>query len=268
MTVRILRLLAATCTCCGVAAHASESASAPSPPRPSSERSIARTLQDHHWTLQSATDSAGRPIDILLPPGHPFVMTFDGARLGIRGGCNQLVGSWRLAAAGTMAIGRLAETMKACDAPLMQADEAMSSALKEPMTMQLAPGPAPSLRLSTATQQVLTFSGQPTLRSLYGTPARIFLEVAARTVDCKLPSGAVSICLQVRDVRFDDKGLRQGPPGQWRPFAGNIEGFTHTPGVRSVLRIDRYRRKPASADQPAALYVLDMVVESETVAGK
>ena len=58
---------------------------------------MVRALQDHRWTLQSATDSAGQPIDTLLPPGHPYVMSFDGARLSIKGGCNQLVGGWRLA---------------------------------------------------------------------------------------------------------------------------------------------------------------------------
>jgi heat shock protein HslJ len=257
MIVRILRLVAALWAGQAILATASEAAP-----------SIARTLQDHHWTLQSATDSAGRPVDALLPPGHPFVMSFDGARLSIRGGCNQLVGGWRLTAPATMTIGRLAGTMKACDAPLMQADAALSAALMEPVSIELVPGPTPGLRLSAATRQVLTFSGQPTLRSLYGAPTRIFLEVAAQTVDCALPPGSATTCLQVRDVRFDDKGLRKGPPGPWRPFAGGIEGFTHTPGVRSVLRIDRYRRKPAPADAPADLYVLDLVVESETVAGK
>jgi hypothetical protein len=126
---------------------------------------------------------------------------------------------------------------------------------------------APSLRLTTA-QQTLTFSGQPTLRSLYGAPKRIFLEVAPRKIECKLPSGAVGECLQVRDVHFDGQGLRKGSPGPWRPFAETIEGYTHAAGVRNVLRIERYERRPAPAGAAAVRYVLDLVVESETVAGK
>ena len=39
----------------------------------------------------------------------------------------------------------------------------------------------------------------------------------------------------------------------------------HTPGVRNVLRIDRYQRQNVPADASRYLYVLDLVVESETV---
>jgi hypothetical protein len=96
----------------------------------------------------------------------------------------------------------------------------------------------------------------------------VFLEVAPRKIECRLPSGAAGECLQVRDIHFDGQGLRKGAPGPWRPFAETIEGFTHTVGVRSVLRVDRYERSPAPAGAAAVRYVLDLVVESETVAGK
>jgi len=268
MLARVLPLLAVFLLGPSPTFAAGEAASPRPAPRRTADASIVRALQDHRWTLQSASDAAGRPIDALLPPGHPFVMTFDGARVGIRGGCNQLNGDWRLSPHGQLTIGRLAGTMKACDAALMQADTALSAALAEPMTVELTRGPAPSLRLSTPMQQVLAFSGEPTLRSLYGAPRRLFLEVAAETVGCPLPSGAAGTCLQVREVRYDDKGLRKGPPGPWRPFVEPIEGFTHTPGVRNVLRIDRYQRKPAPAGKSAAVYVLDLVVESETVGRK
>ncbi|MCM8594024.1 DUF4377 domain-containing protein, partial [Accumulibacter sp.] len=65
-----------------------------------------------------------------------------------------------------------------------------------------------------------------------------------------------------------EHGLRKRPPGPWRPFAESIEGYTHTPGIRNVLRIDRYERKPAPAGAAAVRHVLDMVVESEAVVGK
>jgi len=264
---RVLTLMAALCAGSAVDALAGEAPS-PAPRSRTADPAVVRALQDHRWTLQSATDSAGRPIEALLPLGHPFVMSFDGARLSIKGGCNQLVGSWRLHPTGQMSMGRLAGTMMACDEPLMQADAALSGLLAQQLTVALTRGPTPALRLSTPAQQVLSFSGQPTLRSLYGAPKRIFLEVAPQTVQCSQPSATAGSCLQVRELRFDAKGLRKDPPGPWRPFDGSIEGFTHTPGVRNVLRIDRYERRPAPADGPAAVYVLDLVVESETVAGK
>lgn len=265
---RILPLLAALLLAASAAAMAAESPAPPPAPRRTADASIVRALQDHRWTLQSASDVAGQSIGALLPPGHPFVMSFDDARVSLRGGCNQFNGGWRLSPQGQLTIGRLAGTMKACETALMRADDAMSALLVQPMAVELTRGPAPSLRLSTPTQQVLAFSGEPTLRSLYGAPTRLFLEVASETVSCTLPSGAPGSCLQVRDVRFDEKGLRKGAPGPWRPFAEPIEGFAHAPGVRNVLRVDRYQRKPAPAGRPGSVYVLDLVVESETVARK
>jgi heat shock protein HslJ len=250
------------------AAPASQATAQPSPPRRTADPALVRALQDHHWTLQSASDAGGRPIDALLPPGHPIGMNFVDARLSIRGACNQLNGSWRLSPQGQLMVGRLAATMRACEPALMEADTALAAALAPPVGIELTPGAAPSLRLATGSQQTLAFIGQPTLRSLYGAPTRNFLEVAARTVDCTLPSGEAGQCLRVRELRFDEKGLRKGEPGAWRTFTGSIEGYAHTPGVRNVLRIDRYQRRPAPAGRPSLVYALDLVVESETVSGK
>jgi hypothetical protein len=92
----------------------------------------------------------------------------------------------------------------------------------------------------------------------------LFLEVAAQTVPCQPGAGAPAQCLQVRERRFDDKGLRIDPPGEWRAFYGSIDGYTHTPGVRNVLRLKRYQRGTVPADASAYIYVLDLVVESAT----
>jgi heat shock protein HslJ len=238
------------------------------PPRRTADASVVRMLEAHRWTLQAALDSASRPIDVLLPPGHPFVMSFDGPQVSIQGGCNLHSGAWRLTPQRELLIGRLAATMKACEAALMEADTALSAAFGQPLRVDVTPGAAPSLSLTTATRQTLTFSGEPTLRSLYGAPKRIFLEVAPRKIECTLPTGAAGECLQVRDIQFDAQGLRKGSPGTWRPFAETIEGYAHAAGVRNVLRIDRYERRPAPAGAAAVRYVLDLVVESETVAGK
>ena len=261
-------LLAAWCVGALALVQPGDVAAQASPPRRTADAAVVRTLQDHHWTLQSASDAAGRPIEAMLPAGHPVEMSFIDARLSIRGACNQMNGSWRLSPQTQLAIGRLAATMKACEPALMAADTALAAALEQPLGVEATRGAAPSLRLTTASQQVLTFSGQPTLRSLYGPPKRLFLEVAEQTVECTLPSGEAGRCLRVREVRFDDKGLRKGEPGPWRVFTGRIEGYTHTPGVRNVLRLDRYERKPAPAGRPSVAYVLDLVVVSETVAGK
>jgi heat shock protein HslJ len=242
---------------------------AATPPRRNAEAALVRALQANHWTLRSGSEAGGQAIDGLLVPDHAFVMHFDGARVNIRGGCNAMTGGWRLDPNGQLLIGRLASTMKACEAALMKADAALSSVLAHPLQTALQPGPRPeaaaSLRLSSASGQTLSFTGQPTMESRYGAPTRVFLEVAPQTVECV--SGVMRTqCLRVRERRFDANGLRIEPPGEWQNFHGSIDGYTHTPGVRNVLRINRYQRKQVPADASRYIYVLDMVVESETVA--
>jgi heat shock protein HslJ len=249
----------------GLPAHAAEAASQPTPNRRAADPALVRSLQGHVWTLQSGTEATGQPIDGLVLPGQAFKLRFDGARLAISGGCNNITGSWRLSPQNQLMVGRLAATMKACEAPLMKADAALSAVLAQHLDVEWQAGAAPSLRLLSPTRQTLALSGQPTLESLYGKPQRMFLEVAPQTVPCQPGAGAPTQCLQVRERRFDKQGLRIEPPGEWGAFYARIDGYTHQPGVRNVLRVNRYQRQQVPADASRYLYVLDLVVESETV---
>ncbi len=265
LRIRLTRLLAALALGLPAMACMAQAASQPTPNRRSADPALVRGLQSNLWTLQSATEGSGQPIDGLIVPGQAFTMRFDGVRLSVQGGCNTMNGSWRLSPQGQLMIGRLAATMKACEAPLMKADAALSAVLAQHLQVELQPGPAPSLRLVSPSRQTLALTGKATPESLYGAATRIFLEVAAQTVPCQPGAGAPTQCLQVRERRFDKQGLRIEPPGEWRAFYGGIDGYTHTPGVRNVLRINRYKRSNVPADASAYVYVLDMVVESETV---
>lgn len=237
--------------------------SAPKPPADKADASLAQALRDNRWTLQAATGGDGRPLDALLVPGHPFVMNFDGERIGVQGGCNQMSGSWQLHPYNELRVGPLASTMKACEGPLMAADKAMSALLAQPLQASIEPGQSPTLRLLSSERQTLSFLGQRTPQSLYGAPTRIFLEVAPQRVACTPASMPPTTCLQVRERRFDDQGLRVGEPGPWQTFYGEIEGYSHQPGVSNVLRIDRFKRSQPTADASAYVYVLDLVVESQ-----
>ena len=257
-----LSLLALMAAAASALPAAASSASAPTPPRRTADASLVRALQDHHWTLQAAIDSTGKPIDALLVPGHPFVMRFDGARVAVQGGCNLLSSAWRLSPQNDLTFGRAASTQKACEPPLMAADTAMAATLAAPLRARVESGEAPTLRLVSAKRQTLTFSGQRTSKSLYGAPTRVFLEVAAQRTPCTPALKPPSTCLQVRELRFDDKGLRVGAPGPWQAFYGDIAGYAHQPGVSNVLRINRFRRPQPPADTSAYVYELDLVVES------
>jgi heat shock protein HslJ len=244
---------------------AAEAGAPPTPHRRGADPAVVRSLQANLWTLQSGSEASGQPIDGLTVPGQAFTLRFQDARVSVQGGCNTMNGSWRLSPQNQLTIGRLAATMKACDAPLMKADATLSAILAQPLDAQVQPGDKPTLRLLSTTRQTLLFSGQPTPQALYGKATRIFLEVAPQKVACT--SGTMPAqCLRVREIRFDAQGLRIEPPGEWYDFHGRIEGYTHHSGVRNVLRIDRYTRpQPVPADASAFVYMLDLVVESELV---
>jgi heat shock protein HslJ len=227
-------------------------------------KSLGQTLEDHLWTLESATDSQGRRIDaVSLPQKRPVVFGFTESRVSIQGTCNRLFGGYRINADGTFEVQQMASGMMACEPALMQGDTALVNLTSKPMKVELTPGP--TLRLSSAANGTLVLSGQMTPEARYGEPTRVFLEVAPQHVACNHPLMPDAKCLAVRERQFDAQGLRVGVPGEFQPMNERIEGFTHNVGERNVLRLKRFTRSPVPADASAYVYVLDLVVETETV---
>ena len=190
-------------------------------------------------------------------------LDFDKGRLAVSNTCNRMGGSYALAA-GTLTAGRMASTKMACaDPKLMALDDEVGKRLEGALSLALAAGDAPSLTLGNAVGDTLVFAGTPTPDTRYGGPGeRIFLEIAAQTKPCSHPLMPDMQCLQTREITYDDKGLKVGTPGAFGNFYDAIEGYTHEPGVRNVLRLQRYTRKDVPADASKYAYVLDMVVES------
>ena len=227
---------------------------------------LSQILENHRWTLVSATDTENRRNDILFPVAdNPFVFSFSGAALNARGSCNTLRGSYQINAAGQLNIGRMAATMMACDPASMKADTALAALLAQPLRIGLVEDDQPQLRLITASNETLLLRGQATPEALYGPGTIIFLEVAAERVACNHPLRPETMCLQVRERVYDKQGLMVGAPGAWRPLYENIQGYQHTPGQRNVLRVKRFQRQAAPADASSTVYVLDLIVESEVV---
>lgn len=228
--------------------------------------SLHSTLESHRWTLASATDAKGRPIAGL--PGakdRPVVFSFADGRLNIEGGCNRSFGGYQIDGEGRLVVGRMASTMMACEPALMKVDATLADLLAQPAKIEIAPGAEPTLRLLAASGATLGFGGKLTLEARYGAPARVFLEVAAQTVACNNPVNGATTCLQVRERSFDANGLPQPVAAGWQPFYDPIEGYTHQPGVRNVLRLKRYTRDNTDGSQ-TFFWVLDLVVESEKLA--
>ena len=245
---------------------------APEPPAPPAAPvapaapELAAELPRFHWRLQEANAADGSRIEALFARADkPVQLDFDKGRLAVSNTCNRMGGSYAVAE-GTLTVGRLASTMMACaDPKLMALDGEAGRRLEGALSMALAAGDTPRLTLGNPAGDRLVFAGTPTAETRYGGPGeRVFLEVAAQTGPCSHPLIPDMQCLQVRELKYDDQGLKVGTPAPFGNFYATIEGYTHQPGVRNVLRVNRYEIKDPPADAPSQAFVLDMVVESET----
>lgn len=236
----------------------------PAPSAPATADEAAAGLDGWHWQLSDAVDAGGDRIDALfVRADRPLQLDFADGHVGISGGCNRIGGSYAIEGQ-RLQVGELVQTLMACpEQALMALDTAASTHLQGRLQWRREAGDPPTLTLVTAGDARLTFIGEPTARTRYGGPGeRMFLEVAAQRTPCQHPLIPDMQCLRVREVHYGQDGLRQGEPGQWQPLYEEIEGYEHQPGVRNVIRVDRFTRDPAPADASSIVYVHDMTVES------
>ena len=246
---------------------AAEPAAATADQAPPAMADTAALLPAYHWQLIEATDAQGQKIEALFANADkPLQLDFAEGHLSVSNTCNRMMGGFALA--GDKAnVGPMASTLMACPDPALAAlDAEVGKRLAGEMTVASTAGDMPQLVLTNAAGDQLTFHGMPTADTRFGGPGeRVFMEVAAETQPCSHPLIADKQCLQVREIVFDDNGLRVGEPGEWQNFYEQIEGFSHQPGTRNVLRVNRYTVANPPADGSSSAYVLDMVVESELV---
>jgi heat shock protein HslJ len=237
-----------------------------SPAWRSSRQDLGDMLEDHRWMLIDGTDATNRRIDALFPDAdRSFALNFAGSRLHAQGGCNGFRGAFAIDADDRLGVTGTISTLMACPAPLMEADAALSALLAEPLETVLIRGVQPTLVLLTNAGDALVLTGELTPEARFGAPTTVFLEVAAETAECEESVRGDGLCLQVREISFDEQGLRVGTPSGWQSFTADIVGYQHQPGIRNVLRVKRFE-PAAGPDMPQGpIYVLDLVVESEVV---
>lgn len=220
-------------------------------------------LSSHHWHLSEAKDAQGKRIDALfVSTDKPLQLDFIDDRLGVSNSCNRMSGPYTIQRDQVNVEPMTATQMACADAKLMALDREAGQRLEGTLTFEQA---GDRLTLTTASGDMLTFQGEPNAATRYGSPGEtVFLEVAAQTKPCSHPLIPDMQCLQVREVRYDDQGLKTGADSTFENFYGNIQGYTHEPGIRNVLRVKRYTLKDPPADGSSLAYELDMAVESES----
>lgn len=232
------------------------------------------SLQAYHWQIEGAISATGQYSSAPwhpVPQGQrPVQLTFSADdRVSVQHVCNLLSAAYQLEG-GRIGIGPGMSTRRACsDQRLVQLEQLVAAQLPQARTWRIEPGQTdgagPRLRLGFEDGSQWILAGRPTDATRYGSaPERVFLEVAPEQVACSHPLIPNARCLNVRTVNYDERGLQTGT-GPWQVFHGEIEGFEFEPGIRSVLRINRYTRKNPPADASRHVYVLDMRVLSERV---
>ena len=200
---------------------------------------------------------------------RPIVLSFDQrGRLSVASGCNGLGTSWTVKD-NTLSTGDMMGTMMACDAPLMEQERFISQLLQKrniPFSLDLNDANQPKLSITAADGQKYVFTGKMTPETKYqGQAETIFLEVSSQTKACT--GVAQQTCLQVKEIKYDEKGLKTQVDKDWTLFYDQIEGFQHSSNERQIIRVKRYEIKNPAADQPKYAYVFDMTVEREAVKG-
>lgn len=228
----------------------------------------ATSLTTQHWLLQDAVDGDKHRLDGLFDESDkPLQLDFSNDRISVSNACNNLSGNY------TMADDRLTtellmQTMMACADPvLMDRETTMKAVLQgQPSIIVSTSAEMPLLVLTSADGTTLTFAGEPTAQTRYEGPGTVqFLEVSPQPIACDSAGDADSTCLQVRELHYDANGMPDGEPGPWQNLSQPIEGYQHERGVRDVVRVTRYQVPHPSTDGTSVAYVLDLVVESQTV---
>jgi len=227
-------------------------------------------LSQYQWQLATATDKNGVALAALqAQPGSVIEARFSAeGRLSISGGCNVMNGSYQVSDSGVLTVSQMASTRRACTGTLMQIDAALSSLLAQAMQLRQddTSPTTPRLTMRSADGSTLVWTGKLTPEAQYGAATTVFYEVGPERLPCPHPLMRNATCLQVREIHYDAQGLVSAPPGAWQNLYQEIEGYSHTPGVRQVLRIKRYQRpQPLPADASSIVLILDMVVRTETV---
>ena len=263
----LLMLPLALAACTQPAQEATPAAAETAAATPAAAAPEAASLSTHYWQLADAKAADGTRIDALfVQADKPVQLEFVEGRLAISNTCNRQNAGFSVEG-DKLTVSPAASTLMACPDPkLMALDQEVSKRLEGTSTAALQSGDTAQLTLTNAAGDVLTFKGVPTPATRFGGPGeRVFFEVAPQTQPCNHPLIPDKQCVQVREIKFDEQGLRAGEPGEWQPLFQDIEGFTHTPGTRNVVRVNRYTVANPPADGSSVAYVLDMVVESETV---
>lgn len=197
---------------------------------------------------------------------RPIQLNFSENRVNIITGCNNQGGSWKVENQ-KLITSSLVSTMKACEPALMKNEQFSSNLFNDQQNkfeLNTASVEQPRLTIIASNGQKYEFEGSMTPETKYQSQGEIiFLEISPETKQCT--GVGPQTCLQVREIKYDNKGIKTQVDKDWTLFYDQIEGYQHRDDQRVIIRVKRYERKNPAADQSKYAYVHDMTVEQEIV---
>ena len=220
----------------------------------STPKHTTNALQAYQWN--TVTDKALKPIMINFNnQNHVSIST----------SCNTLGSSWKVIN-NQLEFGQSMGTLMACDVPAMQQEKFASdlfSNQKLPFSLDMTNIEKPTLTISTSKGENIIFTGEMTPESRYQTEAEtIFLEISPEVKPCT--GVAPQTCLLVREIKYNEKGLKSQVDKDWALFYSPIENFDHRTDLQQIIRLKRYELQNPPADHSKYVYIYDMTVESTT----
>ncbi len=238
---------------------------------------LQETLLNYNWQLKSAMDKNKQPIKLfsglkeLVNLGF-FIGNDKNVWLGFDLGCNQNSAPVKLQGA-SLTTGAIMSTQMSCGAELDKAERDLTNLIGGTsqiaiMPMNFLPNPSMANKEKAMLQQVTAdgstfiWEGKLTNTAKYGKGETVFLEVMGEEKPCS--SGINGKCLQVRDVYYDNKGIKTGK-SKWRLMSKQIKGYKHNAKTNQIIRLKKYVTDPVDVKGKQIVYVFDMAVETELV---
>lgn len=227
-------------------------------------------LQAYSWQLVSATDAKNQTLAALFKapePNKPITLNFSKNHVAIKNLFCNVHGLNIDFQKNIFTVQQpIIATMKGCPSDIEKMEQTLVDVLSSKPSLEITGSTEqPVLTLLNAKQEKLVFKGVPTPETKYGTQAKIiFLEIAPQTRSCNAGIRQMQ-CLQVREVTYNEQGLRSYVTKEWQNFYDPIDGYTHDGNHRTILRVKKYAVSNPPADASNHAYILDMVVEQETV---
>lgn len=152
----------------------------------------------------------------------------------------------------------LISTMKMCSAEQMKKEQFAQQLFDHTeLKVQIDNSKAeqPILNIETTTGQKYQFVGTMTPEFKYkAQPQTVFFEIAPQQQPCT--SNPSQQCLQVRQIKYSDSGVKTYVDSSWKQLPVEIQGYNHDPKSNRIIRVKAFN---TDSKQPA--YIYDMTVE-------